>query len=30
MGGKFDYSLPPDKEPPVGYICYRCGQKGTL
>ncbi len=27
-GGKFDYSLPPDKEPPVGYICYRCGQKG--
>ncbi|ORY25626.1 DWNN domain-domain-containing protein [Naematelia encephala] len=27
-GGKFDYSMPPDKEPPVGYICYRCGQKG--
>ena len=26
--GKFDYSLPPDKDPPVGYICYRCGQKG--
>lgn len=24
----FDYSMPPDKEPPVGYICYRCGQKG--
>jgi protein MPE1 len=28
-GGKFDYSMPTDKEPPVGYICYRCGQKGA-
>jgi protein MPE1 len=27
---KFDYSMPSDKEPPVGYICYRCGQKGEL
>ena len=27
--GKFDYSMPTDKEPPTGYICYRCGQKGT-
>ena len=27
--GRFDYSLPPDKDPPVGYICYRCGQKGA-
>jgi protein MPE1 len=26
--GKFDYSMPTDKEPPQGYICYRCGQKG--
>ncbi|KLT42029.1 DWNN-domain-containing protein [Cutaneotrichosporon oleaginosum] len=26
--GKFDYSVAPDKEPPLGYICYRCGQKG--
>lgn len=25
---KFDHSIAPDKEPPVGYICYRCGQKG--
>ncbi|OCF37220.1 protein MPE1 [Kwoniella heveanensis BCC8398] len=25
---KYDFSLPPDKDPPVGYICYRCGQKG--
>ena len=28
MAGKFDFSVAPDKEPPVGYICYRCGQKG--
>lgn len=28
QGGQFDYSLPPDREPPHGYICYRCGQKG--
>jgi hypothetical protein len=27
-GNKFDYSLPPDKDVPSGYICYRCGQKG--
>lgn len=26
--GGFDPSQAPDKEPPVGYICYRCGQKG--
>ncbi|GMK53944.1 hypothetical protein CspeluHIS016_0105300 [Cutaneotrichosporon spelunceum] len=26
--GKFDFSVAPDKEPPLGYICYRCGQKG--
>ncbi|WVQ83104.1 hypothetical protein IAT38_005242 [Cryptococcus sp. DSM 104549] len=25
---KFDYGVAPDKEPPLGYICYRCGQKG--
>lgn len=25
---KYDFSLGPEKEPPVGYICYRCGQKG--
>ncbi|TYJ58850.1 hypothetical protein B9479_000282 [Cryptococcus floricola] len=25
---KYDFSIAPDKEPPVGYICYRCGQKG--
>lgn len=27
---KFEYSMSgqTDKEPPVGYICYRCGQKG--
>lgn len=25
---RFDFSIAPDKEPPVGYICYRCGQKG--
>jgi hypothetical protein len=23
-----NFSLPPDREPPVGYICYRCGNKG--
>jgi protein MPE1 len=28
VGGRFDYSMPTDKEPPTGYICYRCGQKG--
>nr|ODO00886.1 protein MPE1 [Cryptococcus depauperatus CBS 7855] len=26
--GKYDFSIAPDKEPPVGYICYRCGKKG--
>lgn len=25
---KFDFSVAPDKEPPVGYLCYKCGQKG--
>lgn len=29
-GAKYDFDLPSDKEPPVGYICYRCGQKGKL
>lgn len=24
----FNASMAPDGEPPVGYICYRCGQKG--
>lgn len=27
--GRFDYSMPTDKEPPTGYICYRCGHRGT-
>lgn len=26
---KFDFNVPTDKEPPQGYICYRCGQKGA-
>lgn len=26
----YNYLLDPEKPPPPGYICYRCGQKGKF